>query len=63
MGGEIKAAYMVMGQYDLVVIFEAPDDAAVATGTLALGMQGNLYTETLKVFTEDEFRKVIASLP
>ena len=63
LGGEIKAAYMVMGRYDLVVIFEAPDDEAVARGTLALGMQGNLRTETLKAFTEDEFRKIIATLP
>ena len=63
MGGEIKAAYMVMGRYDLVVVFEAPNDEAVEQGTLALGMQCNLRTETLKAFTEDEYRKVIAALP
>ncbi|MBI3762341.1 MAG: GYD domain-containing protein [Chloroflexi bacterium] len=63
MGGEIKAFYLVMGQYDFVTVFEAPDDATVARFLLALGGQGNVQTETLRAFTEDEFRKIVASLP
>lgn len=61
--GEIKAFYLVMGRYDFVTIVEAPDDAAVARQILAVGSQGNVHTETLRAFSEDEYRKIVASLP
>ncbi len=59
----MKALYLVMGQYDLVVILEAPDDQTVAEFGLALGALGNVQTETLRAFTEDEYSKIIAMLP
>ena len=62
-GAEVKAVYLVMGRYDTVVILEAPDDQTVAEFGLALGTQGNVQTETLRAFTEDEYRKIIAKLP
>ena len=63
MGGEIKQMYLTMGQYDSVVIFEAPDDETVAKLLLATGAQGNVSTQTMRAFTEDEFRKIVAGLP
>ena len=63
MGGELKEFYLVMGQYDAVVIGEMPDDETVAKLSLAIGSKGNLRTETLRAFTEDEYRKIIAALP
>jgi len=62
-GAEIKEFYLVMGQYDIVLIVEAPDDRTMAKATLAVGSLGNVRTETLRAFTEDEYRKVIADLP
>ena len=62
-GGEIKAFYLLMGQYDFAVVTEAPNDEAIARILLAIGSQGNVRTETLKAFTEDEYRKIVASLP
>jgi uncharacterized protein with GYD domain len=62
-GGEIKAFYLVMGQYDAVIISEAPNDEAAATGWLFAGSQGYIKTETLRAFTEDEYRKIVAALP
>ena len=62
LGVEIKEAYCTMGRYDLVCIMEAPDDAAYAKATLSLGQQGNVKTETLKAFSEDEYRKIVGSL-
>jgi uncharacterized protein with GYD domain len=52
-----------MGQYDAVVIAEAPNDEVVAKFLLATGAQGHVRTETLRAFTEDEYRKIIAGLP
>lgn len=63
MGGELKQWYLVLGQYDAVVISEGPDDETAAKLALAIGSQGNIRTETLRAFTEDEFRKLIAALP
>ena len=63
MGVEIKATYLVMGQYDTVVIAEAPDDETIAKLALATASLGNLRTQTMRAFTEDEFRKILAALP
>ena len=62
MGGEFKSVYMTMGDYDLVAIYEAPDDAIAARFTLILGMLGNVRTTTLKAFPEAAYREIINSL-
>ena len=62
-GGELKEFFMVMGQYDMVVIAEAPDDQVAARLALMIGAQGNIRTQTMRALTEDEYQKVIASLP
>jgi uncharacterized protein with GYD domain len=62
-GGEVKAFYMVTGQYDMVVITEAPSGDVMAKVALATASKGGITTETARAFTEDEYRKIIASLP
>ncbi len=61
-GGELKQFFLAMGRYDIVFISEAPNDETVATVSLGLSALGNVRTETLRVFTEDEFRKIVGSL-
>jgi uncharacterized protein with GYD domain len=63
MGGEIKSFHLTMGRYDAIVVSEAPNDEAVARNALITGQAGNIQTETLRAFTEDEYRKIVASLP
>ena len=58
-GGEIKAFYMTLGSYDNVFIAEAPDDESYAKFMLSLASKGNVQSETLRAFTEDEFRKIV----
>lgn len=62
LGVEIKDTYMTMGRYDLVCVIEAPNDESVAQALLTLGAQGNVQTETLKAWTEAEYRKITGSL-
>ena len=62
MGGEFKAVYMTMGDYDLVAVYEAPDDAVAARFTLLLGQMGAVRTRTLKAFPEAAYREIIHSL-
>ena len=61
-GADIKAFYLVMGQYDAVVISEAPDDETAAKLALSIGSLGNVQTETLRAFTEVEYRKLVAGV-
>jgi uncharacterized protein with GYD domain len=38
MGGEMRQVFMTMGEFDLLFIYEAVDDATAARFTLSLGM-------------------------
>jgi len=63
MGGEIKAFYLTTGPYDMLAVVDVPNDAILAAHLLWLGSQGNLRTQTVKAFTEDEFRTIVGELP
>jgi uncharacterized protein with GYD domain len=63
MGAELKAFYLAMGRYDALVISEAPDDETAAKLALTIGAAGAIRTETMRVFNEDEYRKLISELP
>jgi uncharacterized protein with GYD domain len=54
-----KAAVKAMGENSNI---EAPDDESIAKLALAIGSQGSIRTETLRAFTEDEYRQIIAGL-
>lgn len=62
-GGRMVGFYMVMGEYDLVVISEAPSDEAYSTAILAIASKGNVRSTTLKAYTEEEYRRIIAAIP
>lgn len=62
-GGEIHAFYLTMGRFDAVVIGSVPDDKTAARLALAIGAQGNIRTESLRAFPEDEYREIVAGLP
>ena len=62
-GGRFIAFYLTTGQYDAVAIAEWPNDEAMAKAALAGGSQGFVRSETLRAFTEDEYRQIVSSLP
>ena len=61
-GGRVIFFYMLMGEYDMATLIEMPDDDAAAQVVLRTGMSGNVRTQTMKAFTEEEFRTVIGGL-
>ena len=61
-GGKLKDFYLTLGRYDAVAVFEAPDDETMAEVMLSVGAQGNVRTETLRAFTEEEYRKIAGAL-
>ncbi|MGH9966850.1 MAG: GYD domain-containing protein [Pyrinomonadaceae bacterium] len=62
LGVEIKDVHMTMGRYDLVAVLEGPTDDAIARALLSLASQGNIQTETMKAWNEDEYRKITGSV-
>lgn len=62
LGGELSDFYLTMGQYDMVVVGEFPDDETYAEFLLYIGSGGNVSTETLKAFPEDQYRELIAEV-
>ncbi len=62
-GGRLTDFYMVLGEYDVVNIGEFPSDEAYATTLLEISSRGAVRATTLKVFTEEEYRRIIAAIP
>jgi len=62
LGGEFKSFSLTMGDYDIVAVYEASDDAVAARFTLQVAQLGNIRTQTLKAFPEAAYREIIASL-
>lgn len=61
MGAEIKSFFLVMGHYDAVILAEAPNDETIAKAILSLTSLGYVRAETMRAFSEDEYRSLIAA--
>lgn len=61
-GGELTDYYLTVGQYDAVVVTEFPDTETATEALLTVLQDGGAETETLRAFTEDEARDLIATL-
>lgn len=62
-GTEMTHIYWTLGNYDLVAIIEAQDDASATAFALAIGAAGNIRTQTLRAFDRDEMNGILARLP
>ena len=58
-GGTLVGVYVTLGRYDVVEIFEAPDDETAAEIIMKLQRHGAEHTETLRAFTRDEAEEII----
>ena len=62
LGGNLVGEYYTMGQYDGVVIVEAPSDETIMSILLGNASKGNFYSITLKAFPLSEAGKLIESI-
>ncbi len=58
-GVHLKEVYWTVGQYDLIAVMDAPDDESVTSALLALGLQGNVRSQSLRAFNSEEIRSLI----
>ena len=62
MGAKVTDIYWTMGDYDGVLIFEAPDDETATTLLLHLGASGDVHTSTVRAFTAAEMDKILTKV-
>ena len=53
----------VMDWWQNILPIDAPDDETVAKASMAIGSQGNVRIETLRAFSEEQYRDLVAALP
>ena len=61
-GVTLVDAYYTLGQYDMVVVFDAPNAEAMMRFGLSVGMAGNVRTTTLRAVTPEEMDKVLQGI-
>jgi len=62
LGVSVKGAYYTVGNYDMVIIVEGSDEAAT-TVLLAAGSLGNVRSQTLRAFSQDQMKQIISRMP
>ncbi len=58
-GFKLIAHYWTQGQYDLVTIVEAPSEEAMVAGLFNIAESGNVTSETMRAFSDDEVQRII----
>jgi uncharacterized protein with GYD domain len=61
-GVTMKEEYWTLGAYDIVGIFEAPDDEAMTALGMSLGKLGNVRTQTLRAFSAAEVKGILGKV-
>jgi uncharacterized protein with GYD domain len=61
-GGKLIGVWVTLGRYDVVEVFEAPDDDVALEVVTRLQQFGAEQTETLRAFTRDEAQEIIRKL-
>jgi len=60
-GGSLDAMYWMFGDYDGMVIFDAPDSASAAAVSIAAGSSGAFKNlETHELFTQEQLGETLA---
>jgi uncharacterized protein with GYD domain len=61
-GLKLERAYWTVGAYDMVCVFEAPDDESISAHLLEIGSLGNVRTTTLRAYSEEEMSGILQRL-
>ena len=61
-GGRLIGVYVTLGRYDVVEIFEAPNDESAAEILMKLQRFGAEQSETLRAFTREEAAAIVKRL-
>jgi uncharacterized protein with GYD domain len=59
LGVKVTNIYWTLGEYDGLLILDAPDDETAAAALLYLASLGNVHTTTVRAFTAAEMDKIV----
>ena len=59
LGAKVLQQWFMLGPYDFLNIVEAPDAAAIARLSIALGARGSVHTESYEAIDVDAFLKIL----
>src|SRR5437867_3645845 len=62
MGMKIIEEFWTMGAYDVVVMFDAPNDETMSAFLLKIGSMGNVKSHTLRAFRKEEMESILAKI-
>ena len=62
LGVKVSSIYWMLGPFDGLIVFEAPDDETATAAMLHLSSQGNIHTTTSRAFGASEMEKVVGIL-
>src|SRR5947208_5632182 len=62
MGMKIIEEFWTMGAYDVVVMFDAPNDETMSAFLLKIGSMGNVKSHTLRAFRKEEMEGILAKI-
>jgi uncharacterized protein with GYD domain len=62
MGGRMPVVYWTLGPYDMVAVCDFPDEESATAYLLNLGKLGNLRSETMRAFSAEEMRGILAKV-
>src|SRR5437879_11527192 len=62
MGMKLIEEFWTMGAYDVVALFEAPDDETVSAFVLKSGALGNAKSQTMRAFRKEEMEGILAKI-
>ena len=62
MGMKVTEEFWTMGAYDVVALFEAPDDETASAFVLKNGALGNVKGQTLRAFRREEMEAILAKI-
>jgi uncharacterized protein with GYD domain len=61
-GATVKDVFWTLGTYDIVAIVEAPDDTSMTALGLSSGALGNIRTQTLRAFTQEDMKTILGKM-
>lgn len=59
MGCTVHGIFFTMGRYDITARVTAPDDETISALALKVARLGNVRTETMRAYTEEEFARIV----
>jgi uncharacterized protein with GYD domain len=61
-GLNVKTTLWLLGEYDLLIIADVPNEVMGTAAVVSLAKAGNLKTSTMRAFTADEMKEILAKV-